>query len=395
MSVTFDSNVDLTVEIGFASNPFDTTYTYTDVSAYVLKIDIRRGRQQALSEIGTGLATVVFDNQDRRFDPTNTSSPYSPNVIPNKPIRISAVYDSTTYRLFEGFIEQFPQQFVASGAQSITTVTALDAFALFKLARHTDNESQELSSVRVTNILDEIGWSSSKRDIATGVLNVQAITDDNDALTALRLTANSEGGEIFMAKDGDVKFNNRRTQLTTQTVKGTFGLGGGEIPYNDVALNFDNILLRNDWRITRVSGSEQTAQNSTSITKYGSRVVKRTGQLQTSDSDALSVANQLLAKFGDVGERVDSMVFSPKGNTAIWTHALGAELFERYLAKIPLPNGDTLTTTVNIQRIAHKIDAKNKTWTWTINTSPATELGFWLLGLSGNSELQETTKLGF
>jgi hypothetical protein len=395
MSVTFDSNVDLTVEIGFASNPFDTTYTYTDVSAYVLKIDIRRGRQQALSEIGTGLATVVFDNQDRRFDPTNTSSPYSPNVVPNKPIRISATYDSTTYRLFEGFIEQFPQQFVASGNQSITTVTALDAFALFKLARHTDNESQELSSVRVTNILDEIGWSSSKRDIATGVLNVQAITDDNDALTALRLTANSEGGEIFMAKDGDVKFNNRRTQLTTQTVKGTFGLGGGEIPYNDVALNFDNILLRNDWRITRVSGSEQTAQNSTSITKYGSRVVKRTGQLQTSDSDALSVANQLLAKFGDVGERVDSMVFSPKANTAIWTHALGAELFERYLAKIPLPNGDTLTTTVNIQRIAHKIDAKNKTWTWTINTSPATELGFWLLGLSGNSELQETTKLGF
>ena len=395
MSVAFDSNVNLTVEIGFASNPYDSSYSYTDVSAYVLKIDIKRGRQQALSEIGTGSAKVVFNNQDRRFDPTNTSSPYSPNVIPNKPIRISAVYDSTTYRLFEGFIEQFPQQFVASGAQSITTVTALDAFALFKLARHTDNEVQELSSVRITNILDEIGWSSSKRDIATGVLNVQAITDDNDALTALRLTANSEGGEIFMAKDGDVKFNNRRTQLTTQTVKGTFGLGGGEIPYNDVALNFDNILLRNDWRITRVSGSEQTAQNSTSITKYGSRVVKRTGQLQTSDSDALSVANQLLAKFGDVGERVDSMVFSPKGNTAIWTHALGAELFERYLAKIPLPNGDTLTTTVNIQRIAHKIDAKNKTWTWTINTSPATELGFWLLGLSGNSELQETTKLGF
>jgi len=395
MSVAFDSNVDLTVEIGFASNPYDTTYTYTDVSDYVLKIDIKRGRQQALSEVGTGTATVVFDNQDRRFDPTNTSSPYSPNVIPNKPIRISATYDATTYRLFEGFIEQFPQQFVASGNQSITTVTALDAFALFKLARHTDNESEELSSVRITNILDEIGWSSSKRDIATGILDVQAVTDDNDALTALRLTAKSEGGELFMAKDGDVKFNNRRTQLTTQTVKGTFGLGGGEIPYNDVALNFDNVLLRNDWRITRVSGSEQTAQNSISITKYGSRVVKRTGQLQTSDTDALSVANQLLAKFGDVGERVDSMVFSPKGNTAIWTHALGAELFERYLAKIPLPNGDTLTTTVNIQRIAHKIDAKNKTWTWTINTSPATELGFWLLGLVGNSELQETTKLGF
>ena len=395
MSVAFDSNVDLTVEIGFASNPYDTTYTYTDVSDYVLKIDIKRGRQQALSEIGTGTCVVVLNNQDRRFDPTNTSSPYSPNVIPNKPIRISATYSSTTYSLFEGFIEQFPQQFAASGNQAITTVTALDAFALFNLARHTVNESQELSSVRIANILDEIGWSSSKRDIQTGVLDVQAVTDDNNALYDLRLTASSEGGEIFMAKDGDVKFNNRRTLLLNQTSAGTFGLGGGEIPYNDVALNFDNTLLRNDWRITRVGGTEQTAQNSSSITSYGSRIVKKTGQLQTSDSDALSVALQYVAKFGDVGIRVDSMVFSPKSNTVIWTHALGAELFDRYTAKVPLPNGDTVESDVNIQRIAHKIDAKNKTWTWTINTSPANELGAWLIGISGNSELDLTTRLGY
>lgn len=395
MSVAFDSNVDLTVEIGFASNPYDTTYTYTDVSDYVLKIDIKRGRQQALSDIGTGTCTVVFDNQDRRFDPTNTSSPYSPNVIPNKPIRISATYSATTYRLFEGFIEQFPQQFVASGKQSITTVTALDAFALFNLARHTVNEVQELSSVRIANILDEIGWSSSKRDIATGVLDVQAVTDDNNALSDLRLTASSEGGEIFMAKDGDVKFNNRRTLILNQTSAGTFGVGAGEIPYNDVALNFDNVLLRNDWRITRVGGTEQIAQNTASITKYGSRIVKRTGQLQVSDNDALSVALQYEFKFAEVGIRVDSMVFSPKSDTIIWTHALGAELFDRYSVKVPMPNGDTLETDVNIQRIAHKIDAKNKTWTWTINTSPANELGAWLLGLTGNSELGTTTRLSY
>jgi len=395
MSVAFDSNVNLTVEIGFASNPYDTTYTYTDVSDYVLKIDIKRGRQQALSEIGTGTATVVFDNQDRRFDPTNTLSPYSPNVIPNKPIRISATYDATTYRLFEGFIEQFPQQFVASGNQSITTVTALDAFALFKLARHTDNEVQELSSVRIANILDEIGWSSSKRDLQTGVLDVQAVSDDNDALTALRLTSQSEGGQLFMAKDGDVKFYNRRTLYLNQTSAGTIGVGAGEIPYNDVALNFDNVLLRNDWRITRVGGTEQIAQDTASISKYGSRVVKRTGQLQVSDDDALSVAIQNETSFGEVGIRVDSMVFSPKSNTIIWTHALGAELFDRYTVKVPMPNGDTLETAVNIQRVAHKIDAKNKTWTWTINTSPANEIGAWLLGIAGNSELGVTTRLGF
>ena len=198
-----------------------------------------------------------------------------------------------------------------------------------------------------------------------------------------------------MAKDGDVKFYNRRTLYLNQTSAGTIGVGAGEIPYNDVALNFDNVLLRNDWRITRVGGTEQIAQDTASIAKYGSRVVKRTDQLQVSDDDALSVAIQNETKFGDVGIRVDSMVFSPKSDTIIWTHALGAELFDRYTVKVPMPNGDTLETAVNIQRVAHKIDAKNKTWTWSINTSPANEIGAWLLEIAGNSELGVTTRLGF
>ena len=49
------------------------------------------------------------------------------------------------------------------------------------------------------------------------------------------------------------------------------------------------------------------------------------------------------------------MVFSPKSNTTIWTHALGAELFDRYtvfLDAVPLPNADTLETDVNIQRFS-------------------------------------------
>ena len=395
MSVAFDSNVTLNVSIGFASNPYATSYTYTDVSAYVMKINITRGRQQALSEIGTGKATVVFDNDDRRFDPTDTTSPYSPNVLPNKPLRIQAIYDSTTYTLYEGFIQGYPQQFINSGNKAITTVTCLDALSLFHLAQHTDNESEEASSVRVTNILNDISWSSSKRDIATGVLDVQAETTDRDALTALRLTASSEGGEIFIAKDGDVKFNNRRTLLLNQTSQGTFGVGAGELPYADVTLNFDNTLLRNSWSITRTGGAEQTSTNSASVTSYGSRVVKKTGQLQISNANALSVAGQYQVKYSEPGIRVEKMVFTPRVNVAIWVKALGTELFDRYTVKVPLPNGETLQSDVNIQRIAHKIDARNQTWVWSINTSPVTEIGYWLLGRVGNSELGVTTKLGF
>ena len=60
MSVAFDSNVDLTVEIGFASNPYDTSYTYTDVSAYVLKIDIKRDIKNISKYLKSILTPVAF-----------------------------------------------------------------------------------------------------------------------------------------------------------------------------------------------------------------------------------------------------------------------------------------------------------------------------------------------
>ena len=39
MSVAFNSDVSLTVEIAFDSNPLDATQTFTDVSTYVRNID--------------------------------------------------------------------------------------------------------------------------------------------------------------------------------------------------------------------------------------------------------------------------------------------------------------------------------------------------------------------
>ena len=107
------------------------------------------------------------------------------------------------------------------------------------------------------------------------------------------------------------------------------------------------------------------------------------------------MAAQYQVKYSEPGIRVEKMVFTPRVNVAIWVKALGTELFDRYTVKVPLPNGETLQSDVNIQRIAHKIDARNQTWVWSINTSPVTEIGYWLLGRVGNSELGVTTKLGF
>jgi len=44
MTVAFDDNVTLKIEVGFDSEPFDSSISFTDISDYVRAINIRRGR---------------------------------------------------------------------------------------------------------------------------------------------------------------------------------------------------------------------------------------------------------------------------------------------------------------------------------------------------------------
>ena len=44
MSVAFDSDVDLTVQVAFDNNPFDSSLSYTDISTYVRQFNTKRGR---------------------------------------------------------------------------------------------------------------------------------------------------------------------------------------------------------------------------------------------------------------------------------------------------------------------------------------------------------------
>ena len=70
MTVAFDSNVNLTVEIGFDSEPFDSSQSFTDISQYVRSINISRGRSNELGQFTAGSCELLLSNSDNRFNPT-------------------------------------------------------------------------------------------------------------------------------------------------------------------------------------------------------------------------------------------------------------------------------------------------------------------------------------
>lgn len=409
MSVAFDSDVDLTVQVAFDNNPFDSSLSYTDISAYVRQFNTKRGRANELGQFVGGTASLLLSNADNRFNPNNTSSPYydTANAItkiqPLKPVKISATYDSVTYPIFFGFLDMIPVSFPAIGADSVVQFNCVDAFKIlnsqtlasagWRLGRGGFSEvgistvlgyedTQELSSARVTRLLNQVQFPSTLRDIQTGTLQVQSqASSNNDILTAIRACETAENAQFFIGKDGKAVFRNRNYRLSNAkatTVQAYFSNDGSNLPYSDVVTSFDTHEVRNVYQWTRSGGSTQFVSDANSVQRYRP-IASVQSTINVSDADVLSLIDQKIAETALPIVRIDSLKVNPRQNTSIWEKALGLEFGDRISVKIVNPDTSSYTDELWIESIQHSVNASSQTWSWNITLSPASSSG-WVLG---------------
>lgn len=119
------------VEIAFGATdtPYTLSPTWTDVTSDVRFMSVDRGRSDDWGSF-SGSATVVLNNRDRKYDPFNSSSPYSGKLTPRRQIRIRSTYGGNTYDVFRGFVDGFPAQWTDSGKDSTVTLSCFDALQL-------------------------------------------------------------------------------------------------------------------------------------------------------------------------------------------------------------------------------------------------------------------------
>ena len=112
----------LFVEAALGSVPGDPTAaipdtSYTDLSSYCIgpagqtAISTSGGRQYELSQPESGTATIAMNNQTGAFNPSNTASPFYPDIVPGVPVRVSAQYGGRRYPVWAGYVERWPQDF--------------------------------------------------------------------------------------------------------------------------------------------------------------------------------------------------------------------------------------------------------------------------------------------
>jgi hypothetical protein len=193
-----------------------------------------------------------------------------------KKVQITATFNGITYPVFSGFITSYVTTYPDNSSfddVAITTIQAVDAFRLAQLAQIstvTGASAGDLSGTRINEILDEIDWPASQRDIDAGLTTLQADPGTNrTALQALQIATESEYGAIYVDADNNFVFQDRG--VTAGSIGGTptvFADDGTGIDYFDATWILNDVLVFNKATITRVGGTAQVATNQASIDKY-------------------------------------------------------------------------------------------------------------------------------
>ena len=122
------------LQVAFASNPDSPvgSMTWVDITAYLdvkAGVKITHGRSDEFSVIQPSTMSLTLKNTDGRFTPNRSSSPYYPNVLVGKRIRLGVTWSASTYWRFTGDIKEWPLKWEGgAGLYAETDVTSTDQF---------------------------------------------------------------------------------------------------------------------------------------------------------------------------------------------------------------------------------------------------------------------------
>lgn len=288
---------------------------FYEITEFVRNFNTSRGRRRELERFTTGTAQIVLDNRDRRFDPTNTASPYYnatvgvTGVVPAIPVVIRATWDSTKYSIFRGFIDSWTFDYSDAGIGDATaTITCSDAFKAFSnvigglpsvttitssgtgvldVAVSTPSDggfgvssvevvdetttgninvtnsiettpiigtNGDLAGTRITTILDAISWPQNLRAIDTGQTRLAVQNAAQSVLDLLNEAAQTDVGAIYVEGDGTVIFDDRTSIISEDrciTSQATFDATTKNNQFVDVKIVYDDDLIYNIVRVNR------------------------------------------------------------------------------------------------------------------------------------------------
>lgn len=361
----------ITVEWSPASDPFDTTPTWVDITQSVRSVEIDRGRGGVFELYGAGRATIVLNNPTGGFDPTAWYRWRQVRVTATATGPVSNV-------LFYGFVENIFHDQSTVPKNATATIQATDLMGVlsrYEFPASLFSITDELAGDRITRILDAAAIPSAWYSIASGYVDIVAPTQASfNSLHHIQDVAESEGGAFYCSAAGVLTFEDRYEGLSRldSAAVTTFSdtPAGAEVPYlyGEMVLTPPGRDYRNVVTITGDSGTPQQADDITS--GYPPDSLSRTLPM-ASDGQAGALAALLLEVYKQTGviwpEGISVSVWPDSQNTLDEVSALDL----RELCTVEFtPAGKTQQTyKVFVESISHTIGGGH--WTCQLGFSSA------------------------
>lgn len=337
VAVVGSGNYELFIETGFLIDAFtlddslrgllndvdyvlDGTTEFAAVLNGCVNLRVKRGREDSGDQFGAGTMSFTLSDTSGIFNPFDENSPYfdtasaQPGLAPMRQVELVR-YDSSNVAeyLFKGYVVNYNYNFALGGIDTVTVFCADDFYLLSQTFLNEYNVSEELSNVRLENVLDlpEVNFPAAARDISTGVATLGGaaaftVPQGTNALSYCSQINDAEQGRLFMSRDGVLTFQPRIGNTLSGPVA-DFHDDGTNIKFNSLGITFEADQVINK-AVVQILGSNnpQTADDAASQAKYFIQTTSITNSLLHNDTAAADLAAYLLdgepqARYTSVG----------------------------------------------------------------------------------------------
>ena len=337
----------------------ETPALIVDLSDVTRQITITRGRSVQEDTYQAGTATIKVYDPNSYFSPQNISSPYYPNVVPLRKIRVSATAGGVTHWLFSGYTTDYKYSYDQNENMGYVDILCTDAFRLLNMAQITDvadATAGQTTGTRIGKILDTMNFPNSLRSISTGSTTCQPDpSTSRSGLDALKNAEFTEQGALYVNADGALVFKSRDEvvgSLAETPIEFNQTTG---IPYKNLQFALDDKLIINSSDFTRVGGSTQTVTNAASITKYFPHGIVQQNLIAETDAQVLDIARIYVATRAETTIRIDAMTVDLMDSAVPTATMLSLDYFSNLLIENNQPDGSTIVKTLQCQGLNWQI----------------------------------------
>lgn len=343
-----------------------------DVSDRVVSLSVSRGRRDALEPTRAGRASVTLRNRDGELDPLNTASALYPGVEPARSLNIWA----DDVQVFSGIVDDIDLAFDPSG-DAVVQAQASDRLSNLALAEFPPAGlvvGEEDSGTRVSDVLasDSNFWSQGTA-IATGDSTLAAGTATGNVVEYLNTVARSEGGVLFVGRDGDLVFRNRLFAVTASPV--VLSDDGAGVEYETLVRQTSGESLRTVAFGER-AGTRLERESTLGLLRFGFRALDLGTLLLLDDAAVTDRLDFELALRSAPNPTVREVRVSQLRATS--TAVLGLELGDPVTVEFTPPNVSQVTEDGVVLNIRHDFTV-GQGWRTSIGMQPAELSGLMVL----------------